>query len=86
VKCSYQSPYGKIVSNWKLENGLFMWDISVPPNTTATVYMPAKRIEDVTENGKNILKPPDVNFLRMENNRAVLAVESGRFEFESVVK
>jgi alpha-L-rhamnosidase len=86
VKCSYQSPYGKIISNWKHENGLFTWDISVPPNTTATVYVPAKRIEDVTENGKNILKPPDVNFLRMENNRAVLAVESGRFEFESVVK
>ena len=23
VKCDYKSPYGKIVSNWKIENGLF---------------------------------------------------------------
>ena len=86
AKASYKSMYGKIVSDWKISGGRFRWSMTVPPNTTATVYVPAGRIEDVTENGKNILKAPGVKFLRMEKTRAVFAVESGRFEFESVVK
>jgi alpha-L-rhamnosidase len=83
VKCSYESPYGKIVSNWKLGNGLFMWDISVPPNTTATVYVPASRIEDITESGEKIGKATGVTFLRMDKNRTVLKVDSGSYKFVS---
>jgi alpha-L-rhamnosidase len=77
VKCSYDSPYGEIVSNWKMENGLFTWDITVPPNATATVYVPANQIEDVTEGGQDA----GIKFLRMENDKAVFKVGSGSYEF-----
>jgi len=83
VKCSYESPYGEIVSDWKHENDLFTWNIKVPPNTTATVYVPARHIDDVTENSKNILKVPGINFVKMENDRAVLEVGSGFYGFVS---
>ncbi len=33
--------YGEIVSDWKLEDGHFHWSITVPPNTSATVHIPA---------------------------------------------
>jgi len=83
VKCSYQSPYGEIVSNWKLENDLFTWDISVPPNATATVYVPADKLADVTEGGGPARNSEGVTFLRMDDDRAVFKVESGIYEFIS---
>ncbi len=35
-----ETPYGELVSDWKLENGRFSWEIVVPPNTTATAILP----------------------------------------------
>ena len=42
VKASYNSSYGKIVSDWKIAEGRFIWNVTVPPNTTATVYVPGE--------------------------------------------
>ena len=83
VKCSYLSSYGRIVSHWKLENGLFTWDVSVPPNTTATLYVPAHKLADVTEGGHPARDSEGVTFLRMEKNRAVFKTGSGNYTFVS---
>jgi len=32
--------YGELKSSWKHENGVFTLDVTIPPNTTATVYLP----------------------------------------------
>jgi alpha-L-rhamnosidase len=83
VKCSYESPFGKIASNWKLDKDLFTWNVTVPPNSTATVYVPGK---SVTEGGLPAADAEGVTFLRMEKNKALFKVESGKYEFKSVVK
>lgn len=83
AKASYQSPYGKVVSDWKIEAGKFIWKVSVPPNSTATIYVPAKASSDVTVNGQALTKADHVTFLRMENNRAVLKVSSGNYRITS---
>ncbi|MCP4453354.1 MAG: alpha-rhamnosidase, partial [Planctomycetes bacterium] len=83
VQCSYVSPYGRIVSNWKLENGSFMWDIDVPANSTATVHVPAKDAKTVREGGHRLQQADGVTFLRMEAGRAVLRVASGTYRFTS---
>jgi len=80
VKCSYKAPYGKIVSNWSKNNGVLTMQITVPPNTTATVYVPGKNI---TESGVPVGQAEGVSFLRMEKGRAVFEVESGEYEFVS---
>jgi len=41
--------YGSLVSEWRLENGTFEYNVVVPPNTTATVYLP--REGEITLNG-----------------------------------
>lgn len=83
VKCSYDCPYGRIVSNWKRENGLFRWDVSVPVNSTATIFMPAKDIKSIREGGKSLQQARGVTFLRMKGGSAVLRVGSGRYRFVS---
>jgi alpha-L-rhamnosidase len=37
---AYESPYGRIVSDWRSENDDFVWHVVVPPNSSATVYLP----------------------------------------------
>jgi hypothetical protein len=45
---------GKLVSNWKHENGTLTWEIEVPANTTATVIIPMADAKGITESGVNI--------------------------------
>ena len=40
VNGSYKSVYGTIVSNWKKSKGMVIWDVEIPANTTADVYLP----------------------------------------------
>jgi alpha-L-rhamnosidase len=42
VKAYFDSPYGRIVSNWKIERNQLTMDVTIPANTTATVVVPGK--------------------------------------------
>ena len=66
AKGHYDSIQGRIGSDWKIENKTFHWNITVPANTTATVYVPAKDAAAVTESGKPASEAEGVKFLRME--------------------
>ena len=81
AKGSYKSMYGAIVSDWRIEQGSFMLTVKVPVNTTATVYVPASKMEAVTERGKPAEKAEGVQFLRVENKAAAYMVGSGTYTF-----
>ena len=83
AKASYESIHGKIVSEWRIKSNKFTLNVTIPANTTATVYVPAARAEAVTESGQPAAKAKDVQFLRTEQGIAVFAVGSGSYEFES---
>ena len=83
AKGHYDSINGRIGSDWEIEDGNFRWSIVVPPNTMATVYVPAQTVEAVRVDGQMDGSSPDVEFLRMEKDRAVFKVGSGRYEFVS---
>jgi alpha-L-rhamnosidase len=86
VNSSYISIYGRIVSNWKKEGDKIAMDIAIPANTTATVYIPANRFEDVSESGRPARQAEGVEFLRMEGAAAVFKIQSGQFHFQSTKK
>ena len=83
AKASYDSINGKIVSDWRLEDGTFRLDVTIPANTTATVYVPAESAGDITESGRPATKTEGVRFLRIKQGKAVFTVGSGDYEFES---
>jgi alpha-L-rhamnosidase len=83
VKAGYKSIRGEIVSNWKSHAGKFTLCVTIPPNTTATVFMPVESADAVTESGRPATHSQGVKFLRMGNGCAVFAVESGKYEFGS---
>jgi alpha-L-rhamnosidase len=71
------------VSNWKREGEKLTMEVVIPPNSTATIFVPAKDAASVTESGKPAGEVKGVKFLRMENNAAVYAVGSGNYKFQS---
>ncbi len=73
VKASHQSPYGDIRSSWRREGGRFLLDVSVPPNTTATVYVP--------RSGFSVDASKGAAFVRNEAGASVYNVESGSYSF-----
>ena len=42
VAASHKSQYGIIKSEWKIEGNEFNWDVTIPANTTATIYIPGE--------------------------------------------
>ena len=61
VKAHHDSPYGRIVSQWKRENGRLTMDVEIPANTSATVYVRATDVAQVTESDKPIAQALGVN-------------------------
>ena len=80
VNCSYQSPYGKISSNWKIDEEKLVYHVEIPANTTATIYVPGN---NCTEGGLQVENALGVKLLKNEEGTTVLNVESGVYNFES---
>jgi alpha-L-rhamnosidase len=81
ARASYNSIRGRISSHWTQTANSFLLKVSIPANTTATVFIPAKPGALTTEGGKPASASKGVNFLRHDNGRAVFAVGSGDYEF-----
>jgi alpha-L-rhamnosidase len=81
VRAYYDSIHGRIASAWKLEGDRFTLDVTIPANTTATVYVPVRDAASITESGKGLSQAQRVKVLRTEGNQVVLAVESGSYRF-----
>jgi alpha-L-rhamnosidase len=81
VKTHHDSPYGRVVSNWKREDDQITMEVTIPANSTATIHVPAKAASDVRVSGQALKKADQVTLLRMENGSAVLSVDSGQYSF-----
>jgi len=78
-----RSIYGPIRSAWTLdaERGIFDWRITVPANTSATVYVPAAASAAVREGGVPADESPGVSLLRREADAAVYEVAAREYHF-----
>jgi len=81
VRGSYRSIRGEIASAWKVDGGRVTLLVTIPANTTATVYVPGGG--SVTESGVPAEKAAGVMFLRRDEGATVFEVGSGRYEFVS---
>ncbi len=86
AKGHYDSIHGRIASNWSLMAGRFELETTIPPNTTATVFLPTVDPGTITESGQSLAKDKGVKLLRVKGNCTVLAVGSGTYRFVSKVK
>jgi alpha-L-rhamnosidase len=75
AKGSYQSVRGIIKSSWQKKEKGFSLAVSIPVNTTAEVWIPAKQNASVVENGNAI------KVSRYDKGYAVIEIGSGEYMF-----
>jgi alpha-L-rhamnosidase len=85
VKAHYDSIHGRITSEWQRDGDKLTMHVTVPPSTTATIWIPAPVADSVIESSVLASTAPGVKFRRMENKTAIFAVTSGNFSFHSIV-
>ena len=78
----HRSMRGLIASSWRKENGKFTLDVTIPANTTATVFVPSSNPKTVKVDGKQARRVAGVTAVRVEEGMAVVEVGSGGYEFE----
>jgi alpha-L-rhamnosidase len=78
LNASYNSVYGMIKSNYNNTATQFTWKITVPANTTAMVYLPFAKGNEITEELKNI---KDLKLIKNEEDRAIYEIGSGDYSF-----
>ena len=83
VRASHRSLYGLVATDWRRENGALLLDVTVPPNTTATVYVPAPPDAAITESGRPAEKATGVKLVRRDKGAAVFEVGSGAYSFRA---
>jgi alpha-L-rhamnosidase len=85
AKGHHISPYGSIEVSWEKTKDSYILEIDIPENTSASVIIPARSENDITENaresGKALQDARGVSFIGMENGNAVLNVGSGHYKF-----
>jgi alpha-L-rhamnosidase len=72
ARASYQSVYGEIVSGWEIQNGVMRVQVTIPPNTTATIRLP----------GANIHALQKIPTARQDGQAVIVEVGSGSYDFE----
>lgn len=83
---SYGSMRGTIESAWRIEGETITLSVTIPANTTATVYVPTDDSAAVTEGGNPAKDAPGLRFLRAENGAAVYEAGSGTYAFTAPYK
>ena len=83
VKADHESMYGRIVSIWERKDGRLSLQVVIPPNATATIYVPTADVGSVKEGGAPASNANGLKFLRMETDAAVFHADSGSYDFSS---
>jgi alpha-L-rhamnosidase len=82
VSATFMSMYGEIKSAWKIDDdGMFVYTVEVPANTTATVTLPEAYSGSLKVNSEPATDKLKAKATQNDNN-LVVEIGSGRYEFK----
>jgi alpha-L-rhamnosidase len=58
---SYESPFGTVTSNWKMQGSDVVWNVTIPPNSTAVLPVAASNASSFTIDGLPLSKSSKVH-------------------------
>jgi alpha-L-rhamnosidase len=79
VKATYDSSYGPITSNWKVDGKTIKWDVVIPPNTTGLIYLPGGEATRILEGGKDIRQSTGVSPVLKDSHNAIFQAGAGSY-------
>ncbi len=84
ARAALKTMYGLVSVEWKIENDLLNLHVIIPPNATATVYLPAKNLNDVKIEGKRIFDSNEIVILQDNQPRPSVKIGSGTYIFTCI--
>lgn len=81
AKAEYDSVYGRIASAWRKTAAGLELEITIPPNTTAQVVIPASADAQVSVDGGDLNENPAVALLGRDRDNVRLEVQPGNYVF-----
>jgi alpha-L-rhamnosidase len=80
AKGHYDSMYGRIESSWKSTDKDCHYELTVPANTSATLYIQSASPDNITEDGIPLSKVEGVNYVGNENGKCIFKLQSGKYD------
>ncbi len=77
VNATHTSMYGEITSHWKYDNGKFQLKVKIPPNTTASVFVPGENTNLVGSDKSG------VDLIGIKDDYSLYEISSGEYNFVS---
>ena len=81
AKADFGSLYGNNHAEWKVEDGVLTYQISLPANTEGRVRLPVGDPSLLQEGGKPVLESPGVQLLSQDERISEFAVPCGQYVF-----
>jgi alpha-L-rhamnosidase len=81
ARATLNTMYGPAASAWELVDGRFRLDVTVPPNTHATVRLPHATLAQVTESGTALDGADGVARAYQDGEDVIVEVGSGEYRF-----
>ncbi len=81
----YHSAYGEIKSHWERKANKLYLKVVIPANTTASIELPAKGIECITESGSPVSEIKEIKVKGISEGRIILETGSGIYDFEAEI-
>ena len=81
LKATFDSSYGPITSNWKVDGTTMSWDVVVPPNTTALLSFPSDVTTQILEGGKDVRQSSGVTLVLSNEHNAIYETGAGSYSF-----
>lgn len=82
VAATHLSPYGRIACAWQRIGDTLTVEVEVPPNSTATVVLPAPGLDTVMEGDAPATTRPGISKASFENGQFRCDVVSGTYRFQ----
>jgi alpha-L-rhamnosidase len=80
---SLETYYGTVKAGWRKEGDNFQLNVQVPPNTYASVFMPAASAAEVQEGGVVLNKVKAIQVIDSKDGYVELRVGSGNYSFRA---
>lgn len=81
AKANHESPYGEIVSDWKVEDGKLRYKVVIPPNTNGSIKLPEAMKGEITVNGAPLNEGSGIQRVSGKEEDLVIEAQAGTYRF-----
>ena len=81
AKADLKTYYGNINSSWKVDGNEIIFDVEIPCNTKATIYIPANDVKNIKENNLALDAEKNIVIKGKEGDYVVAEIGSGNYHF-----